>query len=172
MKISFVLANKLASFKNAKQKFEVGTEYKLNYPKGESADEKTMITIDDNREITVGDLINLFVSIERDGEFMKKGVRPTTMHEQLLAKAKKAGKEEYPLPKSIKITDRVNIGTTLENVEKLDNSARILDGYKLHGIDTSADRIPQLWATGRKDAKYDKKDDFNVRTKIVVEAIA
>jgi len=171
MKISLTLANKLSSFKNAKQPFEKGTEYTLIYPEGE-ATEETMISIDDNREITVGDLLNLFTSIEKDGDFMKKGVAPVLLGNHLAEEAKKADPkaENFELPKSIKITDRVQVGTTLENVKKLENSAIILKGYELHGIKTDAERIPQLWATSRKGAKYDKKEDFKVRTKIVVEA--
>ena len=173
MKISLTLANKLSSFKNQKTAFETGVEYNLIYPEGE-ATEDTMISIDDNREITVADLLNLFTSIEKDGEFMKKGVSPVLLGNHLAAEAKKANAdaESFELPKSIKITDRVQVGTTLENVNKLENSAIILKGYKLHGIDTSAARIPQLWATSRKNAKYDKKEDFKIRTKVVVEAVS
>jgi hypothetical protein len=173
MKISFALANKLASFKNQKQAFETGTEYTLTFA-GDEASDDTVITIDESREITVGDLLNLFTSIEKDGEFMKKGVRPVTLGQHLAEEAKKAdaNAESFDLPQKIKVTDRVNVGTTKENVEKLDNATTLLKGYKLHGIDLKAARIPQLWATSRKDAKYDKKEDFKVRTKIVVEPVS
>jgi len=177
MEITFALANKLANFKNAKQKFENGTLYKLDYPKGETATEETMITIDDNREITVGDLLNLFVEVqtEKVGEFtfMKKGERAITLHERLSTEAKAAGNEDgYELPKAFKVDQRVTVGTTLENVEKLDNAKNILKGYDLCKIDTTQDRIPQLWATEKADAKYDNKDDFKVRTKVVITAEA
>ena len=61
MKITFALANKLANFKNAKQKFENGTEYKLDYPKGETATEKTMITIDDNDSVSIAGQYRFYV---------------------------------------------------------------------------------------------------------------
>lgn len=177
MRISYELANKLSSFKNQKTAFEKGSTYSLKYPgiDKEVATEDTMITIDDSREITVKDLLNLFVSVETEkvGEytFMKKGVAPVLLGNFLAEEAKKQGTEEgFDLPTSITIDDRVSVGTTLDKVKELENSATILKGYKLHGIDTEQERIPQLWATERKDAKYNKKEDFKPRTKIVVTA--
>jgi len=175
MKISLALANKLSSFKNQRQPFGTGVEYELIYPEGE-ASEDTMVLIDDSREISVGDLLNLFAKVETEkvGEytFAKKGERAITLGNALAAAAKEAdpNAESFDLPKSIKIEDRITVGTSLETVNKLENSAVILKGYELHGIDMKAARIPQLWATGRKDAKYDKKEDFKVRTKVVVSA--
>jgi hypothetical protein len=175
MKISFALANKLASFKNQKQPFEKGGTYTLNY-NGEEATEETLITIDETREITVADLLNLFASVQTEKvgefEFMKKGERAITLGQSLAEAAKKVDEksETFELPKSITIENRVTVGTSMENVEKLDNVANIKKGYELHGIDTTQERIPQLWATSRKDAKYDKKEDFKVRTKVVVSA--
>lgn len=175
MKISFELANKLAAFKNQRQAFDSGVEYSLKYPAGEFVTEETVITIDDSREMKVEDLLNLFVEVKTekvgDYTFMKKGERAITLHERLAAKAKEDGEEEgYSLPTKLVINERVTVGTTAENVEKLDNAATIKKGYDLHKIDMTQPRIPQLWATERKDAKYDNVKDFKVRTKVVITA--
>jgi len=175
MKISLALANKLSTFKNQRQPFGTGVEYELIYPEGE-ATEETMVLIDETREISVGDLLNLFAKVETEKvgeyEFAKKGERAITLGNVLAEAAKKENPdaESFELPKTIKIENRITVGTSKDVVDKLENSSLILKGYELHGIDMKEARIPQLWATSRKDAKYDKKDDFKIRTKVVVSA--
>ena len=64
-----------------------------------------------------------------------------------------------------------HVPTSPERVRSMDCSIVMMKGYEYHGIDMSSSRIPLLYATCRKGAKYDCKSDFKVATKIIVEAI-